>query len=73
MRSERAWLQEHVDALAKSGAKLDGDRIGPRAELGAEANYRLGVLDGAAGMLDLTIAELLEELGIDYAAIASDP
>lgn len=70
MRSEAKWLQGYVDALAKRGVKLDADRIGPREELDAEANYWLGVLEGAAGMTDMTILELLDALGIDGIAIA---
>lgn len=72
MRSEAKWLQEHVDALAKRGVKLDADRIGPREELDVEANYWLGVLEGAAGMTDMTIVELLDALCIDGTAIAAE-
>lgn len=67
METLRALMQEALAAIEKADGisrLIDGGAGHPWKGLDAEAAYQAGVIEGAAAALDVTVAELLDELGL---------
>jgi hypothetical protein len=62
------WIRDQVSVLARSGQRLDdlldAPELAAGAALGRDATYALGVIAGAAGTLDVTPRELLDQLDL---------
>ena len=67
MEALRALMQDALAAIQKvDGVSrlVDGGIDHPWTGLDAEAAYHAGVIEGAAAALDVTVAEMLDELGL---------
>ncbi|MBL8624113.1 MAG: hypothetical protein JNK64_22580 [Myxococcales bacterium] len=67
MEALRALMQEALAAIEKvDGVSrlIDGATDHPWHGLDAAAAYQAGMIEGAAAALDVTVAELLDELGL---------
>lgn len=65
MEALRALMQEAMAAITRFGGvdRMLGDASDhPWSGLDAEAAFQAGMIEGAAAALDLTVAELFDEL-----------